>query len=77
MLLTVVMIILGFLFAAVAGYLVGLLGSSNNPISGLTLSTLIISAILMVFIGVTGQSGVMGVLGWQGSCAVVPALRAT
>lgn len=66
LLLTVVMIILGFLFAAVAGYLVGLLGSSNNPISGLTLSTLLISAILMVFIGVTGESGILGVLGVAG-----------
>ena len=65
-LLTVVMVILGFLFAAVAGYLVGLLGSSNNPISGLTLSTLLISAILMVGMGVTGQSGIMGVLGVAG-----------
>ena len=64
--LTFVMIILGFLFAAVAGYLVGLLGSSNNPISGLTLSTLIISAILMVMIGVTGDPGIMGVLGVAG-----------
>ena len=36
--LTVVMLVLGFLFAAVAGYLVGLVGNSNNPISGLTLS---------------------------------------
>jgi putative OPT family oligopeptide transporter len=60
------MIVLGFLFAAVAGYLVGLLGSSNNPISGLTLSTLLISAILMVMIGVTGEAGVMGVLGVAG-----------
>ena len=66
LLLTVVMVILGFLFAAVAGYLVGLLGSSNNPISGLTLSTLLISAILMVFIGVTGQAGILGVLGVAG-----------
>ncbi|MEE2791377.1 MAG: oligopeptide transporter, OPT family, partial [Acidobacteriota bacterium] len=65
-LLTVVMIILGFLFAAVAGYLVGLLGSSNNPISGLTLSTLLISALLMVGIGVTGPSGILGVLGVAG-----------
>ena len=55
-----------FLFAAVAGYLVGLLGSSNNPISGLTLSTLLISAILMVLIGVTGQAGILGVLGVAG-----------
>jgi len=66
LLLTVVMVILGFLFAAVAGYLVGLLGSSNNPISGLTLSTLLISAILMVGIGVTGPAGILGVLGVAG-----------
>lgn len=66
LLLTVVMIILGFLFAAVAGYLVGLVGGSNNPISGLTLSALLISAVLMVGIGVTGPAGVLGVLGVAG-----------
>ncbi|MGW8181854.1 MAG: OPT family oligopeptide transporter, partial [bacterium] len=66
LLLTVIMIILGFLFSAVAGYLVGLIGSSNNPISGLTLSTLLISAVLMVMIGVTGDAGIMGVLGVAG-----------
>ncbi|MFC2088331.1 OPT family oligopeptide transporter [Calditrichota bacterium] len=66
LLLTVVMIILGFLFSAVAGYLVGLVGSSNNPISGLTLSSLLIAALLMVGIGVTGKSGVMAVLGVAG-----------
>ena len=65
-LLTVMMVILGFLFAAVAGYLVGLLGSSNNPISGLTLSTLLIAAIVMVGIGVTGSSGILGVLAVAG-----------
>ena len=65
-LLTIVMVTLGFLFAAVAGYLVGLLGSSNNPISGLTLSTLLIAAILMVGLGVTGNSGILGVLGVAG-----------
>lgn len=66
LMLTVVMIVLGFLFAAVAGYLVGLVGSSNNPISGLTLSALLISALLMVAIGVTGNKGVMAVLGVAG-----------
>ena len=65
-LLTIMMVILGFLFSAVAGYLVGLLGSSNNPISGLTLSTLLIAAIVMVAIGVTGSSGILGVLGVAG-----------
>ena len=59
----VVMIIVGFFFAAVSGNLVGLIGSSNNPVSGLTLSTLIIAALLMVSIGVSGVSGVAAVLG--------------
>ncbi len=58
-----VMIVLGFFFAAVSGNLVGLIGSSNNPISGLTLSTLIIAALLMVTIGVSGMSGIAAVLG--------------
>lgn len=66
LLLTVVMIILGFLFAAVAGYLVGLIGSSNNPISGLTLSALLIAAVLMVAIGLTDVHGVAAVLGVAG-----------
>jgi putative OPT family oligopeptide transporter len=64
--LTVVMVVIGFLFAAVAGYLVALIGSSNNPISGLTLSALLIAALLMVFLGVTDRHGVAGVLGVAG-----------
>ena len=44
----IVMIVLGFFFAAVSGNLVGMIGSSNNPISGLTLCTLIVAALLMV-----------------------------
>jgi len=59
----IVMIIIGFFFAAVSGNLVGLIGSSNNPISGLTLATLVISALLMVIIGVSGMRGVAAVLG--------------
>ena len=59
----VVMAIAGFFFAAVSGNLVGTIGSSNNPISGLTLSTLIIAALLMVLVGATGTSGVAAVLG--------------
>ena len=66
LLLTVVMVILGFLFSAVAGYLVGLIGSSNSPISGLTLSALLIAAVLMVAIGLTDIKGVAAVLGVAG-----------
>jgi putative OPT family oligopeptide transporter len=53
----------GFIFAAVAGYLVGIIGSSSNPISGLTLSTLLIAAVLMVLAGMKGDPGVTAVLG--------------
>jgi putative OPT family oligopeptide transporter len=59
----IVMTVAGFLFAAVAGFLVGTIGSSNNPISGLTLSTLIVAAILMVVVGVKGAFGIAAVLG--------------
>jgi putative OPT family oligopeptide transporter len=60
---TVVMVVLGFFFAAVSGNLVGLIGSSNNPVSGLTLCTLVIAALLMVALGVAGTGGVAAVLG--------------
>jgi len=58
-----VMLLVGFFFATVSGNLVGMIGSSNNPISGLTLSTLIIAALLMVALGVSGAGGVAVVLG--------------
>jgi putative OPT family oligopeptide transporter len=58
-----IMLIVGFFFATVSGYLVGVIGSSNNPISGLTLSTLVIAALLMVSMGVSGPGGVVVVLG--------------
>jgi putative OPT family oligopeptide transporter len=59
----VIMLPIGFFFATVSGNLVGMIGSSNNPISGLTLSTLIIAAVLMVALGVSGPGGVAVVLG--------------
>jgi len=59
----VVMIVIGFFFAAVSGNLVGMIGSSNNPVSGLTLCTLVIAALLMVALGVSGSGGVAAVLG--------------
>lgn len=58
----VVMALAGFLFAAVAGYLVGLIGSSSNPISGLTLTTLLMAALLMVVIGLKGDPGISATL---------------
>ena len=62
LLAAIVMLITGFFFAAVSGNLVGLIGSSNNPISGLTLATTIVAALTMVIIGVKGAEGVAAVL---------------
>jgi putative OPT family oligopeptide transporter len=59
----VVMTLSGFFLAAVGGYLVGLVGSSNQPVSGLTLAALVIAAIIMVAIGVKGLGGTAAVLG--------------
>jgi len=59
----IVMLVMGLLFAAVAGYLVGVIGSSSNPISGLTLTTLLIAALMMVLMGQKGLSGIAAVLG--------------
>jgi putative OPT family oligopeptide transporter len=59
----VVMLVLGFFFAAVSGNLVGMIGSSNNPVSGLTLCTLVIAALLMISLGLRGNAGIAAVLG--------------
>jgi putative OPT family oligopeptide transporter len=71
---TLVMVIAGFFFAAVSGYLVGIIGSSNNPISGLTLSTLLVAALLMVALGMEGTPGVAAVLAVAGVVCVAAAV---
>jgi len=53
-----VMLVTGFLFAAVAGYMAGLVGSSNNPISGVTISTVLVSSLLLVLLmGKAAENG--------------------
>ncbi|MDQ2950540.1 MAG: oligopeptide transporter, OPT family, partial [Acidobacteriota bacterium] len=65
-----IMTVTGFILSAVGGYLVGLVGSSNQPLSGLTLSALIIAALVMLAIGVSGLAGVAAVLGVAAVVAV-------
>lgn len=48
--MAVVMLIAGFLFSAVAGYMAGLVGSSNNPISGVTIATIVVSSLLLLLL---------------------------
>jgi putative OPT family oligopeptide transporter len=64
-----ILLILAFFFAAISGYLVGIIGSSNNPISGLTLTALVTTALILVLIGVDAQHG--GVAAVLGVAAIV------
>jgi putative OPT family oligopeptide transporter len=48
--MAVVMLVAGFVFSAVAGYLAGLVGSSNNPISGVTIATILVASLLLVLL---------------------------
>jgi putative OPT family oligopeptide transporter len=59
----IVMLVAGFLFSSVAGYLAGVVGSSNNPISGVTIVTLIFASFLLLATGATGAQGIQGALG--------------
>jgi putative OPT family oligopeptide transporter len=63
---TVFMFILAFFFVAVASYIVGLVGSSNSPISGMTICTVLITAGLMLALGYTGVEGMLATLGVAG-----------
>lgn len=56
--MAIVMLIAGFLFSAVAAYMAGLVGSSNNPISGVTIATILFSAlVLLIIVGRESLSG--------------------
>ncbi len=55
--MAVVMVIAGFLFSAVASYMAGLVGSSNNPVSGITISTILVSALLLLGLGLKTPAG--------------------
>ncbi|MBT2745409.1 MULTISPECIES: oligopeptide transporter, OPT family [unclassified Lysobacter] len=46
--MTIIMIVAGFLFVSVSAYLAGLIGSSNNPVSGITISTILFASLVLV-----------------------------
>jgi putative OPT family oligopeptide transporter len=56
--MTIIMIVAGFLFVSVSGYLAGLVGSSNNPVSGITIATILFaSVVLMLLLGPDSKIG--------------------
>lgn len=48
--MTIIMIVAGFLFVSVSAYLAGLVGSSNNPVSGITIATILFASVVLVFL---------------------------
>jgi putative OPT family oligopeptide transporter len=60
--MAVLMIVAGFLFSAVASYMAGLVGSSNNPVSGITISTILVSALLLLGLGLEGKTGAVAAI---------------
>ena len=69
------MLIAAFFFVAVASYICGLVGSSNNPVSGMTICALMFSAGVLLLLGMTGAGGILGALGVAGvvCCAAATA----
>ena len=62
-LMAIIMLVAGFLFSAVAGYMAGLVGSSNNPISGVTIATILsASLILLALMGTGSGNGAAGAI---------------
>lgn len=56
--MTIIMIVAGFLFCSVSAYMAGLVGTSNNPVSGITIGTILFSAaVLLVLMGPSSTTG--------------------
>src|SRR5262245_21449717 len=56
--MSVIMVVAGFLFCSVSAYMAGLVGSSNNPVSGITIATILFAALVLV--GFLGKSSTIG-----------------
>jgi putative OPT family oligopeptide transporter len=48
--MTVIMVVAGFLFCSVSAYMAGLVGSSNNPVSGITIATILFAAVVLLLL---------------------------
>ena len=58
----ILMVVFGFFFGTVSSRMVGLIGSTNNPISGMTIATLLFSTAVLKFTGDTGIHGMLGAI---------------
>ncbi len=71
---TILIIIFGFFFATVSSRMVGLVGSSNNPVSGMTIATLIISAVAMKMSGMGSAAAMTGTIAVGSIICIISAI---
>ena len=67
-------VIFGFFFATVSSRMVGLVGSSNNPVSGMAIATLLISTLILKFTGMTGIKGMCSAIAIGSVICIVSAI---
>jgi putative OPT family oligopeptide transporter len=66
--------IFGFFFATVSSRLVGIIGSSNNPVSGMTIATLLITSIIFKATGFVGEAGMIGAISVGSVICIIAAM---
>lgn len=69
-----IIVVFGFFFATVSSRMVGLIGSSNNPVSGMTIATLLFATVILKATGSTGITGMVGAISIGGIICIVAAI---
>ena len=69
-----IVVIFGFFFATVSSRMVGLVGSSNNPVSGMAIATLLIATLILKMTGSIGSAGMQGAIAIGSIICIVAAL---
>ena len=70
----IVIVVFGFFFATVSSRMVGLVGSSNNPVSGMAIATLLIATLILKFTGLTGVSGMCSAIAIGSVICIISAI---
>lgn len=69
-----IVVVFGFFFATVSSRMVGLVGSSNNPVSGMTIATLLVASLVLKASGMVGQAGMTAAIAIGGVICMVAAI---
>ena len=70
----VTVLVFGFFFATVSSRMVGMIGSSNNPVSGMAIATLLIATIMLKSTGTTGAEGMVGAIAIGSVICIIAAI---